>query len=78
MASFELLLLASLCLSFHRIAVTYSMQKKRNGLMLLHTEPSGNPPETSLRPETIFLIGPQGRSVDDKSQGCQVFEPAAG
>lgn len=46
--------------------------------MLLHTEPSWNLPETALHPETIYLVGPQGKNEDDNEPRMSDFETAAG
>lgn len=77
-ASFKLLPLASLGLFLPGLAVTYNMQEKRNSLMLLHTEPSWNLPETALHPETIYLVGPQGKNEDDNEPRMSDFQTAAG
>ena len=65
-------------LSFPGVDVTHNMQEERNSLLLFHAEPSWNLPETALHPETVYLVGPQGKIVDDKEPGMSDFEPAAG
>lgn len=75
--SFNLLPLASLCLSFPGVAVTQDVQEKRNSLLLFHTEPSWNLPETALHPDRVYLVGLQGKNVDDKEPRMSDFEAAA-
>lgn len=46
-------------------------------MLLFHTEPSWNLPETALHPDRVYLVGLQGKNVDDKEPRMSDFEAAA-